>query len=185
MNEWERRVLAIVQNHADLITAARSLGPDALIEYFGYGATIGGTGAVNGGPLLNGVTQQATITIQADALFVLQFVSCGVVLPATATNGGIHLATNALNINLQITDVGAGEILFSRAISAALVAGSPGAGSAGIPLILPIPRIVPSNTNIKIEATQNGLTALTNTEPVGCYVSLLGARVAQIGAVAA
>ena len=48
---------------------------------------------------------------------------------------------------------------------------------AGVPYVFPSPRLIPPNTNIKVEVTQLGVFALTNPQPVGFYLMLHGARV--------
>lgn len=183
LNEFERRFLEVTQNHLDLMEAVHSVGGGQAPEYFGYTAVIGSAAA----PLLSGVTQQAVIAIQADAWFVLEYISTGVILPNGSTFGDLSQVVDSGNILLQITDTGAGQELYSLpsglgGFPAAMVSGTPLAAAAGIPYVFPTPRLIPPNTNIKIEATQFGLTALTNPEPVGFYIMLNGARV-PLGAV--
>lgn len=172
MNEYERRSIEVVQNHMQLSAAAKQMNTAAIVEYFGYSLQIGAVG----NPLLNGVTQQGIIAIQADAHFVLEYVSSCVVVPLNP-----EYVFNPANILLQITDTGAGEVLYSEAVSASLAtSGTTANGFNGIPFLLPVPRVIPPNTNIKIEATQFGVHAGDNPEPLAFFVSLLGARVAQI-----
>lgn len=176
LNEFERRFLEVTQNHLDLkeANAGSALPP----EYFGYSIQIGSSAA----PLVSGVSQQGIIPIQADAWFVIEYISVGVILPAGSTYGDLTQITDAGNIQLQITDTGAGQELYNLpsgfpGFPAILLAGSPIAAAAGIPYVFPTPRLIPPNTNIKVEATQLGFTALTNPQPVGCYVMLNGARI--------
>lgn len=176
VNEFERRFLEVTQNHLDLkeANAGNSLPP----EYFGYSLQIGS--AAN--PLVVNVGQQGIIPIQADAWFVIEYISVGVILPAGSTFGDLTQITDAGNIQLQITDTGAGQELYNLpsgfpGFPALLLAGSPIQAAAGIPYVFPTPRLVPPNTNIKVEATQLGFTALTNPQPVGFYIMLNGARV--------
>jgi hypothetical protein len=172
-NEYERRWIEVIKNHMDLVSALRASSAAANVEYFGYNVRIGTEAA----PLLNGVTQEAVIAIQADADFVLSYISTGVLLPSVVGNLFANLTSSA-NVRFQITDTGAGETLFSQPIPAFLASGTALTGASGIPLILPIPRIIPANTNVKIEATQLGNGA-NNPEPVGFFVSLIGARAAR------
>lgn len=172
-NEYERRMVELVQNHIDLVKAMGAVGPTANVESFGYSARIGSEAA----PLtLAGGAQQAIIPIQSDADFILSYISTAVILPATV--GDVFSdATASTNVLLQITDTGAGETLFAQPMPAFLASGTPFPGSSGIPLVFPIPRIIPVNTNILIEATFLGpVVAVTNPEPVGFFVSLMGAR---------
>lgn len=179
LNEWERRFLEVTQNHLDLQEVIAQTGTGLPPEYFGYSLIVGS--AAN--PLVAGVTQQGIIHIQADAWFVIQYLSVGVILPAGSTFGDLTQITDGGNMQLQITDTGAGEELYNLpagfpGFPAILLAGSPIAAAAGIPYVFPTPRLVPPNTNIKVEMTQLGFTALTNPQPVGAYLMLNGARVA-------
>lgn len=173
MNEWERRRIETFKNHLDLMSIAQRLGPNALVEYFGYSAQVGSQAA----PLVLGVPQQSIIAVQADSHFVLQYISTAIVQPDVALQGIYALPSG--NIILQITDTGAGEVLYSSPANAATVTGTVLPGQTGIPLLLPVPRVIPPNTNIKIEA-QVFNSGAAYPAPYACYVSLLGARVAQI-----
>ncbi len=178
LNEWERRYLEVTQNHLDLMRAVEEIGSGLPPEYFGYAATIGS--ATN--PLMEGVTQSTSIAIQADAWFVIQYLTVGVVLPNGSTTGDLSQITDGANLLLQLTDAGAGQELYSQprglaGFPAVLVAGSPIAAAAGIPYVFPTPRLVPPNTNIKVDVTQFGFTAVSNPRPVGAYIVLNGARV--------
>lgn len=178
MNEFERRFLEVAQNHLDLQALMKAGGALLPPEYFAYTTIIGS--AAN--PLVNGVTQQNIIAIQADAYFLVEYINTAVILPAGSTFGDLSQFTATGNILLQITDTGAGQELFnvpsgfvgSPAIN---LAGSNFGGMAGVPYVFPTPRLIPPNTNIKVEVTQLGLTALTNPQPVGFYLMLHGARI--------
>lgn len=184
MNEFERRFIEIAENHLLIKQAVAGAGSNVIIEYYGYPLQIGS--AAN--PLVNGVTQEGFIAIQADAWFVLEYFSLAVCLPNGSTFGDHSQLTQGGNINLQITDTGAGEDLYNGPGPAALVAGSPAGSSSGtgtggpggIPFVFPTPRLIPPNTNIKIDVTQLGLTALTNPQPDGVFIMLNGARVALV-----
>lgn len=181
MNEWERRVAEVNQNHSDLWSIAKSLSANPIIEYFGYTLQIG---SVTGGFLAKDVAQQGTIIVQADAYFVLQYISTCVIRTDLQT-----VCQDSRGINIQITDTGAGGILYNQAFDAGLMTGTPGANfykgadaykqyQSGIPFIFPIPRVILPHTNIKIEATQT-LTQAGGTETELFFVSLMGARVTQ------
>jgi hypothetical protein len=179
INEFERRFLEQVQNHLDLMEAARRAGAILPPEYFGYSLTIGS--AAN--PLVAGIPQQGIINIQADAWFVVNQLSVAVVVADGSTFGDAGQMIDAGNLLIQITDTGAGQELLGipsgfAGFPAAMVAGTPLAAAAGIPYVFPIPRLVPPNTNLNIVVTQLGFTALTNPQPIGAYVMLNGARVA-------
>ena len=178
LNEWERRRLEVTQNDLDLRQLVRELGSGRPPEYFGYELQIGSAAA----PLVAGVTQQGVINIQADAWFLAEYINTAVILPNGSTYGSLAQFTATGNILLQVTDTGAGQDLYqvpsgfsgSPAIN---LAGSNFGGMAGVPRVFPTPRLIPPNTNIKDEATQLGLTALDNPQPVGFYIMLHGARV--------
>lgn len=171
MNEFERRQIEVAQNHVDLNTAVRSLGYSAIIEHFGYSVQLGSQAA----PLLNGVTNTAIIPMQADAYFVLQYISTCVIRPDILT-----FFQNSGNINMQITDTGSGNVLYSSLGPAGLAAGTALLAQPGVPLLLPVPRIILPNTNVKIDAVQNGVNVTDNKEPVQFWVSLIGSRVARV-----
>lgn len=177
MNEFERRVLEVVQNDLDLRQLVRESGSGRPPEYFGYPLQIGSAAS----PLVAGVAQQGLINIQADAYFLAEYINTAVILPAGSTYGDISQFTTTGNILLQITDTGAGEDLYQVPSG---LAGSPGinlagstfGGMAGVPYVFPQPRLIAPNTNIKVEVTQLGFTALTNPQPLGFYLMLHGAR---------
>ncbi len=176
MNEYERRVLEITENHEALKAIVESLGSSAVVEYFGYVVEIGSIAS----PLVNGVTQQVTIATRADSWFVVEYLSSAVILPNGSTFGDLSVFTDPGNINLQITDTGAGKEIYNSAGPAGILTGAPNAAIAGVPLLLPTPRPIPPNTNIKVEATQLGLTALENPQPVGFFLMLNGARISIV-----
>lgn len=165
MNEFERRMLEVARNHNDLVDLAKAAGVGALVEHYGYTVAFGGAAA----PLLSGVAHTVLKTMQADAWFVLQYVSSCVVRPSSK-----QWATDAGNINLQITDTGSGDILFSQPLSAGVLTATVSRGQSGVPMLLPIPRILPPNTNVKVEATQLGAV----DEPLYFFLFLGGSRIA-------
>jgi hypothetical protein len=177
MNEWERRVLEITKNHMDLRGVVAAMGSSAVVESFGYVAQIGSVA----NPLVNGVPQQAIIPTRADSWFVIEYISAAVILPGASTFGDLTQFTDAGNISLQITDTGAAhQELYNLAGPAGILTGTPNGGTAGVPLLLPTPRPVPPNTNIKIEATQMGVLAGENPQPVAFFLMLNGTRVGII-----
>jgi hypothetical protein len=173
MNEWERRQLEITQNHKDLLIATRSLGENALVEYFSYTAIVGS----KANPLVVGVAQQTVLAIQSDASFVLAYIQTCVVIPDPALQGIFCLPAG--NVLMQITDTGAGELLYSAAAPASILGGTVLPAMTGIPMLLPIPRLIPPNTNIKVEATQLN-SSVPNPAAYSLYVTLSGARVTNI-----
>lgn len=169
MNEFERRFLEITQNHVDFVRALKAAGGGNLVEYRGYSATFPA--------FVAGVALQQIIPIEADAAFVLQYLTVATILPNGSTYGALSLASNSANVMMKITDMGSGEALYNQAVPAGLAAGSPLPGMTGIPFLMPVPRIIPSNTNIQIELQNLGFTAVSNPLPVAAYVTLNGARV--------
>lgn len=176
LNEFQRRFLEVTQTHLYLQRANAS---GMVPEYFGYGLTIGT--AAN--PLVNAVTQQGTIAIQADAWFLWEYLSIGVVLPTTANIGDPTMVTDAGNLLILITDTGAGEDIYNIPSGFAgapglLLAGSPIVAAAGIPYVFPTPRLMPPNTNINVSVTKLGTNGgADNPDMLGAYITINGARI--------
>ena len=175
MNEFERRFLEMAQNHIYL-HQANAGGP--LPEYYGYPLQIGSATDT----LTDGITHQGVIAIQSDAWFLLQYLSVGVILPPGSDFGDPTQITDGGNLLIQITDTGAGEDLYSTgpgviAPPAIVVAGSPLAGSAGIPYVFPTPRLIMPNTNILVNVTKLGVAGTENPAVLGAYVMLNGTRI--------
>jgi len=171
MNEFDARLLDVTQNHVDLAALLQSLGAQGLIEHIGYALQLGSSAA----PLLSGVMQSDVLAMQSDAWFVLQYVSSCVVRPDTP-----FWFTDSGNINLRITDTGAGEVLYSTPSSAGVLTATISRAQTGIPLLFPLPRIIPPNTNVKVDVTQLGVNVSDNQEPVGFWVFLGGSRIAMV-----
>lgn len=173
MNEFERRQLETAQNHVDLKAVVASLNRTAVVEHFGYVVPLGVPAGM--GSLVNAITQTGIVAMQADAYFVLQYISVCVIKPDNP-----WYMQDAGNILLQITDTGAGEVLYNTQGIGGILAGTATRAQVGVPLLLPIPRIIPPNTNVKIEATQLGVNVGTNQQPVAFFCSLIGSRVASV-----
>lgn len=173
MNEFERRSIEVLQNHRDIQTLLKSFGRKAIVEYFAYSARIG----TRANPLVAGVKQQTVLAIQSDAYFVLQYVSVAQ-LPSLNANPQSSAIFDGGNFLLQITDTGAGATLYSAESLAGILTGTVDPGVSGIPMLLPIPRLIPPNTNIKIEITQLGTQAI-NQSVLGAFVCLMGARIVE------
>lgn len=178
LSEFERRFLEVTDNFLDLREAIRATGSNIPPEYFAYSIQLGSATNV----LTNGVTQSGVITIQSDAWFVIQYIMCGVILPNGSTYGDLGQVRDPGNILLQITDTGAGQELFSQpaglaGFPAGITTGAALRVNSGVPYVFPTPRLVPPNTNIKVDMTQLGFTVLTNPLPVGGYLTLNGARI--------
>lgn len=171
MNEFERRRLEIAQNHLDLIQVAHSFSSDPIIEHFGYTIQIG----TPTNPLVDGVTQQGVIQIQSDAYFVLQYISSSVIKPDVP----MYMQDSG-NVDLQITDTGSGHVLYNQPSRGAVLAGTASRALTGWPLLVPIPRVLLPNTNVKIEATQRGVNGTDNQGAIAFFVSLVGSRVLQV-----
>lgn len=171
MNEFERRMIEVAQRHVDLSDIAKAMGRTAQIEHFGYTARLGTVAS----PLLSGVMQSKVLAMQSDAWFVLQYVSSCVIRPDEP-----WYMQDSGNIKLQITDTGAGSVLFSTPSSAGVLTATISRPQTGTPFLLPIPRLIPPNTNVKIDATQMGVNGTDNKEPLGFWIALMGSRVAQV-----
>lgn len=169
MNEFERRFLEVAQNHEDFKRALADAGIFTYPEYRGYVMTFGA--------FASNVTQTQVLAIEADAAFILQYITVGVILPNGSTNGSLARISNSANVTFQLTETGSGQTLFNQPVSAGLTAGSPLPGAPGIPFLLPIPRYIPPNTNLKADLTNLGETLVTNPLPVAAYVVLNGTRV--------
>lgn len=176
MNEFERRRIETAQNHVDIHSVVASLGESVIIEHFGYSAELGSAAA----PFVDGVTQSIIIPMQSDAYFVLQYISTCVVYASTTNTFGTNVFSASGHINMQITDTGAGEVLYNVPAIASILAGTPNRAQVGIPLLLPMPRVIPPNVNIKIDATQTGHNATSVQAVQGFWVGLFGSRVAQV-----
>jgi hypothetical protein len=175
LNEFERRFLEMAQAHLNL-HQANAGGPPP--EYYGYPLQIGSATDT----LDDGITHQGVIAIQSDAWFLLQYLSVGVILPTGSQFGDLTQMTDGGNLQIQITDTGAGEDLYNTgpgviAPPAILVAGSPLASSAGIPYVFPTPRLIEPNTNILVNVTKLGVSGTENPTILGVYVMLNGTRV--------
>lgn len=174
LNEFERRFLDVTQQHLYL-HQANAGGPAP--EAFGYPLTLGSAAA----PLTPGLNVQGVITIQADAWFLWDYISSGVILPNTPPYGDPSQITDAGNILLQITLPGMGDDLYHipsglPGMPAALSTGTPIPAAAGIPYIFATPVLLPPNTNINVSVTHLG-TGATNPDPLGFYLMLNGARI--------
>lgn len=176
MNEFERRRLELAQNHVDIHSVVASLGESVITEHFGYSGTVGSTAS----PLVDNVTQSIIIPMQSDAYFILQYISTCMVYASTTNIYGTNVFAPPQNINLQITDTGAGEVLYNVPSIAAILTGVPNRAQVGIPLLLPMPRVIPPNVNIKIDVTQLAHNATNIQACQGFWVALQGTRVAQV-----
>jgi hypothetical protein len=174
MNEFERRFLEMAQNHVYL-HQANAGGPPP--EYYGYTLQIGSVTD----QLASGVTHQGQIAVQADAWFLLQYISVGVSVLA-GTFGDTTQITDGGNLLIQITDTGAGEDLYNipagfAGMPAILSSGSPLSASAGVPYVFPTPRLIPPNTNILVHVTKLGNAIGENPDLAGAYIVFNGARI--------
>lgn len=171
MNEFDARLVDVAQNHADLVELARSLGASGLVEHFSYTLPIGSEAA----PLVNGVLRAGVLAMEADAFFVLQYVSSCVVRPDMP-----YWFLDSGNIKLRIADTGAGDVIYSSPLSAGVLTATISRAQTGIPLLLPIPRLIPPQTNINVEVTQLGVNVTDNQEPIGFWLFFGGSRIAMV-----
>jgi hypothetical protein len=167
-NEFERRMVEIARRHKDLESVVAGLGSRAVIEHFGYTVQIG----TEASPLVSGVQQSEILAMQADAWFVLEYISSCVI-----TDGIPWYCLDSGAVQIQLTDTGQGHTLYSTPSSAGVLTATISRPQTGIPFLLAIPRLIPPNTNIKIDATQFADDATTID---AIFVSLIGSRVAMV-----
>lgn len=171
MNEFDRRLIEVAANHVDLTEMARALGAGGQFEHFSYTLRIGTAAA----PLLNGVQRSGRLAMQSDAWFVMQYVSSCVIRPNSP-----QWFTDSGSIQLRVTDTGEGDTLYSSPTSAGVLTATISRPQSGIPLLLPIPRIIPPNTNLKVDVTQLGVNISDNQEPIGFWLFFGGSRIAVV-----
>jgi len=155
MNEFERRLLDVVQNSAWIASVARPNRKILDIDYYNYNVSIAAIAVAASGT--------GNIQIQADSDFAITYISGSVVV-------GGAVVTNPVS-TIQVTDQGSGKTFFSAATLFGLVT-----GVGGLPFYLPAPRVVAPNTNLQI--------AVTNVAGAGAadyYVNFLGARIYYAG----
>lgn len=153
MNDFERRVLDVVQSASYIDAVRRKDAKILAIDYFAYNVNVLDVAAAGG-------TGNGIIQVQSDSDFALVYMSAAITdqVPAFIAN---PLAT------VQVTDTGSGKTFFSNPTLFGLAF-----GNAGYPFLLPAPRVVAPNTNIKIDVTN--ISAATVYD---CYFSLMGARI--------
>lgn len=158
MNDFERQLLNVMQNSSYIAAVARNNQTIMAIDYFGYNA--GPNNNASFSAVAGGAGASALIPIQADSDFVLTYMSGNVVTNAT---GAIIPLPNA---TLQITDTGTGKTFFNQPTLFGLVT-----GGAGFPFLLPSPRVISPNVNVKLDVVNNtGANA-------DFWISLIGARI--------
>lgn len=152
MDDFQRRALDIAQSSTYLKEFARE-GKDILgIDYFVYNTTFLS--------LLTGVTQTNLVQIQSDSDFVLTYLSASMLTTAT------QVAQTFMSATVQIQDTGTGKNFFNQVSLAGLIF-----GTGGYPFLLPSPRVIAPNTNVKFDVTN--LLATT----CDMYISMQGARI--------
>lgn len=161
MNEFERRLLDIVQTSEWIASVARPNGKIINIDYYNYNIGPQGTATLSGIAL--GAAGSGIIQIQADSDFAIAYMSGSVVV------GGAAVANPVSTI--QITDTGTGKTFFSAPTLFGLVM-----GSGGLPFYLPAPRVVAPNTNLQINVTN-----VAGAGAADYYINLLGARIYYAG----
>jgi hypothetical protein len=168
MNEFNRRMLALAQQHADLRSLVAAMGSTATIEHFGYSLRLGSEAS----PLTDGTLFSDVIPMQADSWFALQYVSSCVIRPETP-----YWCSDSGNVQLEMTDTGAGFTFYSTPSSAGVLTATISRPQPGIPFLLPILRLIPPSTNVKVDARQMGVNVTDNQEPIAFFVSLQGSRI--------
>lgn len=166
MNSFEKRMLALAEDFRNVRDAAQSSGAVNNFEFFGYSALFG-QGGVGAADILPGDALQAIIPIQSDSDFVLSYISL-------MTVNSLFFTGQDARIRMQINDTGRGIDLYSEpSLPPFISGGGVFPENFGVPFILPIPRVVERNTNIKIDIT-NTSTGITFRN---VFVSLMGVRV--------
>lgn len=156
MDDFQIRLLSVMQNSSFIAAIARNNKTIIGIDYFAY----------NAGPTTNPTfsavaaagAASTLVPIQADSDFVLTYISA-----ATVQAGAI--VSNPV-ATCQFTDTGTGKTFFSSPTLLTLVT-----GTNGFPFILPAPRVIAPNVNIKIDVVNN------TAAPLDFWFSLEGARV--------
>lgn len=164
MNEFERRALQVAQNHMDLASVVNALG-GATVEHFSY--TLEFSDFANGSLQSAPFVYSQSIAMQADAWFVCHYISGCVILDATP-----WYCTDDGDIQIQITDVGRGHVLYSLPSSAGVLASTVSRPQTGIPLLLPTPLLLPPNTNVKVD-----ISLQTATLTDAFFVTFAGSRI--------
>lgn len=153
MDDFQRRLLDTAQTSVYLAEFTKANANVLGLESFTYNSSA----AIRN--LATTASAQDIIQIQSDSDFLMF---------AMAGSGNIHGTglTAQPNAIIQFTDTGTGKTYYSQPALFGNVL-----GAAGYPFLLPIPRIIPPNTNIKIDVTNN------DPQTVDFYVSLIGVRV--------
>lgn len=156
MNSFERQLLNVMQNSSYIAAVARNNQQILAIDYFAYNLGPNINAAFAG--IANGAGASALVPIQADSDFVLTYLSGNVV-------GGGAVLNNPL-ATLQLTDTGTGKTFFNQPTLFTLVT-----GNGGFPFLLPSPRVISPNVNIKADIVNNTGAA------ADVWLSLIGARI--------
>lgn len=153
MNDFERRVMDVVQSASYLNLVRRQDQKILAIDYFAYNVTVSDVAAAGG-------VGSGIIQVQSDSDFAMVYMSGAVTdqVPAFVAN---PLST------VQVTDTGSGKTFYSAPTLFGNVF-----GGGGFPFLLPAPRVVAPQTNIKFDVTN--ISAATVYD---YYFSLMGARI--------
>lgn len=152
MNDFERRLIDTAQTSVYLAEFARQGKTIIGMDYFAYNSS----SAIRS--VATTASAQDIIPIQSNSDFVMMYMS-GI----ANINGTISGLPNA---TVQFTDQGTGKTYYNQPTLFSNVL-----GSGGYPFLLPSPRIIAPNTNVKIDVVNN--EAVT----VDFWISLMGARV--------
>ncbi len=157
MNDFERRFLDILQTSQYIAGVARQGGKIVAIDYFAYNTKIDS----NGSAIPDDATVSGFLQVQADSDFVMSYIA------ADAIDAAGTAVLDDPVITAQITDTGSGKTFFSNPTLLSLVT-----GKGGFPFLLPAPRVVNPNTNIKVDITNR-----TGANVTAVYISFIGARI--------
>lgn len=134
--------------------------PDVLRKlFYVYSATLGGPTV----GIASGASGSGNIIIQADSAFMAQFMA------ALCYNATTFALIDSPIATVQIKDTGTGAELFNEAQFIRNVF-----GTAGLPLILPTPRIFSPNSSLQFTVNN-----LNSANPVIYQLSILGRKLYQ------
>lgn len=153
MNDFERRMLDVIQNSSWIATVARKNANIIDIDYYVYNVEILDVAI--------GSNATGNIQTQSDSDFAMVYMAGETVV------GGLIDSTPVETI--QFTDTGTGKTFFNVPALFQLVM-----GNSGQPLFLPTPRVIGPNTNVNI--TVNAI-ASAGSAAIDNYISLMGARI--------
>lgn len=156
MNDFERRLLDVMQNSNYIAAVARSNANILGIDTFSY--NLGPNQGLAAVPALGSAS--ALAQIQADSDFALTYMSASVVQAGVINT--LPVAT------IQVTDTGTGKTFYSAPTLIGLVT-----GNLGFPFLLPSPRVIAPNVNLKVDVTN----VVAGAVAMDFFITFIGARI--------